>query len=258
MVIIKKELLDKILADLNLTSKQVIEEGMWDRFKTGVSTTASNIGQGIKNLAQAGAAAPANVGRTVSNAVGNAFQTDAAIIQAGLLFKDKNGNFVGVANVDPKSKEGQFLNYQYTQAGYTPADGTDRMAASRQKITVHRPENMVNKNLKLTTTQALEQLKNLTGQLEKTVASKPVFTDQDANALYTQLVQFIKNSITTAQGNLYGNDPNNVIAQAPAKKPRAKKPAPPKPKKLPTTIPVTGKPISQPSGPFTFNTKYPN
>ncbi|MEI6297295.1 MAG: hypothetical protein WCO84_06700 [bacterium] len=240
MSVIKKELLNKVLADLKLTNNQVIEEGFFNRLGNKIAGAGSSALNAVKNMGQAGMAAPANAVRAVSNAASNAFQTDRAIINAGLLFKDKNGNFLGVSNIDPKSKEGSFLTQQYINNGYTPAEPADRQVALQKGITVHRPKKMFG-NLKKTTVDSLETLKNLTSQLEKQVAGKPLFTDQDANQLYQQLVQFIKQSITKATNEMAPGPENKDNLTAPAAGVGAGAPAAASVKKTPPWRDAKGK-----------------
>ena len=51
MSTIKKETLDKILLELNLTNKQIIEEGLFDRVKSGINTAANKVANATSNPA---------------------------------------------------------------------------------------------------------------------------------------------------------------------------------------------------------------
>ena len=96
-------------------------------------------------------------------------------------------------------------------------------------------------NLKKTTVDSLETLKNLTSQLEKQVAGKPLFTDQDANQLYQQLVQFIKQSITKATNEMAPGPENKDNLTAPAAGVGAGAPAAASVKKTPPWRDAKGK-----------------
>lgn len=198
-MIIDKKLLERVLVDLNLTQEQIINEaGFLNRLGNRIKTAASNAGSVIGNAATNVAAAPANAISNVTKAAGNLLQTDKAIINGGALFVKPDGTFVGLKGIDPNSETGQYLTKQYITAGYKPADANDRLKASTQKIEVHSPQQMTG-NLKATTTQAMEQLKNLASQLEAQVASKSTISSQEAGGIFKQLNSFIINSIKAAQ-----------------------------------------------------------
>ena len=127
---IKKETLNKILEDLNLSNKQLIEEGFFDKLKAGVNTAANKV---------ANATAPTS-------------------------------------------------------------------------FTI---------NLKDTTVNAVQQLKTLTLQLEKQLATKPSISEKEATAIYQQMNGIITNSIKTAQTELakqkqQGGQQPQIVSNAPS------------------------------------------
>ena len=214
MTKVNKNLLNKVLSDLNLNSKQVVAEGMLQSLATkagnaignAVRGVASGIGTAAGTVAGAApiaAAGVANTARNVSNAAGNALQTDAAIIKGGLLFVGPNGEFVGIKGIAPGTPQGDYFTKQYGLKGYKPADANDRIKATGQKIQVHSTSNIV-ANLKDTTLATMKDLEKTAQTIEANVAGKQALSSQEMGGIYKQFNDKLIQGIAKAQQSVGG------------------------------------------------------
>lgn len=187
---ISPKLLNKVLADLNLTQQQALEEGLiLDRLKKGAGNVA-------RRAAGAAAVPIANAAQKIANR-GNK-QVDNEVAANGvLLVAPNNGGFVGIKDLDPNADNTNILNV-YAKQGYTAATPQQRKQAMGQPITIIASERAEG-NLKDTTLQSLADIGKLVQTQSSELNKKPVVTSTDSANVYANINQTVKKGIVNAR-----------------------------------------------------------
>ena len=129
------------------------------------------------------------------------------------VFKDKNGNFVEVPDVEPNSKQQQDIIRQYLHLGYTQAQPAEAMG---HPVTTHSAtEGTTEKNLKNIVASSMTDIKNTAAQAEKQVAAMPTVTSQDAGGIFNQFTNKLLASARQAQAYAGKQAPHQPVNTTP-------------------------------------------
>ena len=168
---LKPEILNKVLADLNLTPEQMLEEGFMDTIKNSLMPNR-NADQKIGDVMN-----PIAMG--ASGATGAANPNEP-----GIMLKDPQGKFIKITGVQPNSKQYFDIMRQYQSQGYT---GVKPGEADGKPFETHAAsEGNIQGNLKQIVASTMTDLKNTAGELETKAASMPTITSQDAGGMFNQ------------------------------------------------------------------------
>ena len=243
---IKKQLLTRILEDLNITPESIMEAGLMSK----LGTWAGNAVKGIGNTASG----VANTTRNASNTVGDTLQTDNAIIKTGLLFTDPNapGKYIGIKGIKPGTPQADYFIKQYERQGYKPATADDRIAAMGKPITIHSTKDIV-ANLKDITANTLKNVATTADKLATDAERKDTISSPEAGGMYQQVQQQLVNGIHQAQAAV-GGQQVATAAQTATPTPVVQTPSPSGPTQTTVSPATNAQPTTAPTATTTTQT----